>query len=464
LAAKLNELSNRPEGSLADPLHPNIEVVGAIPSSKGDEEILLERVDRGKAGSIWLFSRGTLLSVPELYREIKAVSVESIFPRFLTETKIGPFQLFQVLAVFVGMPLFYVLVTLLGRLLSRLAGRLRRRVRGRHALPDPEILPSPIRLFALAFFIRWMLSRLTLPLLARQFWSTTATIITIAASVWLFILLNNWFEKLIRVRLARSLRLGTASVVRLGCRLVDLLAIFVGVLVCLHHFGVNPTAALAGLGVGGLAIAFAAQKTLENLFGGTSLILDRVMSVGDMVKIGDKQGTVEDVGLRSTRLRTLDRTMVSMPNGYIASVSLENFSIRDKFWFHQNLSLRKETSSSQMRSFVEGATNLLTQHPSADQDSVRVSFLSLGAFSLDLEIFAYIRANGWVHFLEIQGELLLRIMEILQEAGIQMAVQPHAVSVMTPTIPNGNGAQASAIDYASDHRPVAASRQGTTPE
>jgi MscS family membrane protein len=217
--------------------------------------------------------------------------------------------------------------------------------------------------------------------------------------------------------------------------------------------------------VGGLAIAFAAQKTLENLFGGTSLILDGVMSVGDMVKIGDKQGTVEDVGLRSTRIRTLDRTMVSMPNGYIASVSLENFSIRDKFWFHQNLSLRKETSSSQMRSFVEGATNLLTQHPSADQASARVSFLCLGAFSLDVEIFAYIRANGWVHFLEIQGELLLRIMEILQGAGIQMAVQPHAVSVMAPlTISDGNGAQASALHFAPDDRPAAASRQGTTRE
>jgi MscS family membrane protein len=191
---------------------------------------------------------------------------------------------------------------------------------------------------------------------------------------------------------------------------------------------------------------------LENLFGGTSLILDRVMSVGDMVKVGDKQGTVEVVGLRSTRIRTLDRTMVSMPNGYIASVSLENFSTRDKFWFHQYLSLRRDTSSAQMRPFVEGATNLLKQHPGADQASVRVSFLSLGAFSLDVEIFAYIRAGDWVHFLEMQGELLLQIMDILQETGIQMAVQPHAVSVMPPTRSDGNGAQALAVDYAPDHR------------
>lgn len=461
LSAKLYQLSNRPEGSLADPLQPNLELVGTIPSSKGDLEILLERVDRGKAGSIWLFSRETLHAIPTLYAEVYAVPVESILPEFLTETRIGPFPLFEVLAVFVGMPLFYLLASLLNRLLSRLARLLRWRVRGRLALPNPQLLPIPIRLLALAFFIRWVLSRLSLSLLARQFWSSTATILAIAGSVWLFILLNDWFERLIRVRLARRVKVGLASVVRLGARLVDVLAVFVGVLVALHHFGVKPTAALAGLGIGGIAIALAAQKTLENLFGGTALILDRVMNVGDMVKIGDNKGTIEDVGLRSIRIRTLDRTMVSMPNGYIATVSLENFSARDKYWFHQNLSLRKETSCAQMRSFVEGATNLLTRHSDADQASVRVSFLRVGAFSLDVEIFAYIRAPSWPHFLQVQGELLLQIMEILQDAGIQMAVQAHAVSVMAPTVSDGNSPETLAVP---DRRPTAVSRQGTARE
>jgi MscS family membrane protein len=189
--------------------------------------------------------------------------------------------------------------------------------------------------------------------------------------------------------------------------------------------------------VGGIAIALAAQKTLENLFGGTSLILDRVMSVGDMVKIGDAQGTVEDIGLRSTRIRTLNRTTVILPNGHISNVSLENFSLRDKFWFHQFLSLRKETNSSQIRSFVEGTTRLLNEHPNREAESVRVSFLRLGTFSLEFEIFAYIRARDWSEFLQIQGELLLRIMEILQEGSIQMAVEPRDVSLIG--IPESNG-------------------------
>jgi MscS family membrane protein len=462
LSAKLYQLSNQPEGSMADPLHPNLELVGTIPSSGGDVEILLKRMDRGKASTIWLFSSGTLNSIPRLYNEINTVTVENVLPKFLTETKIGPIPLFEMLAVFVGMPLFYLLASLLNRVLSRPVGLLRRRLRRNDALQDPHILPRPIRLLALALFIRWMLSLLSLPLIARHFWSSTATILTIAATVWLFILLNNWFEKLIRVRLARQLKLGNASVVRLGCRVIDLVAVFVGVLFGLHHFGVNPTAALAGLGVGGIAVALAAQKTLENLFGGTSLILDRVMSVGDMVKIGGAQGTVEDVGLRSVRIRTLDRTMVSLPNGHIANVSLENFSIRDKFWFHQFLSLRKETSSSQIRSFVESATRLLTDHPNGEPASARVSFLCLGTFSLDFEIFAYIRARDWPDFLQIQGELLLRIMEILQEGSIQMAVEPRDVSLTAIPESNGESPQAMVPNFVPHEKATRWARQGTS--
>jgi MscS family membrane protein len=464
LSAELYQLSNRPEGSLADPNEPNLELVGTISSTKGDVEILLERLDRGKGGSVWLFSSKTLDSVPDLYQEVNTVPVERVLPRFLTETRVGGVALFEWLAVFVGMPLFYLLTGLLNQLLSHLVGLLRRWLRKTSELPDPQILQRPVRLLMLGFFIRWLLSRLNLPLLARQFWSTTATIITIAASVWLFILLNDWLEEILRLRLAHRVNPGITSVVRLGRRVVDLLAIFVGVLFGLHHFGVNPTAALAGLSVGGIAVALAAQKTLENLLGGTSIILDRVMSVGDRVKIGDAEGTVEDVGLRSTRIRTNDRTVVSVPNGQIASASLENFSTRDKFWFHQILSLGKETSSSQMRSFVESATKLITQHPNAERTSVRVSFLRLGTFSLDVEIVAYILARDWGHFLQIQGDLLLQVMEILQEASIQMAVQPHAVSLMAPTSSDGDSAQALAAHFATDEKATKWSPQGTVHE
>ena len=135
---------------------------------------------------------------------------------------------------------------------------------------------------------------------------------------------------------------------RLVRRFVDLLVIFAGIMGILYYFGVNPTAIIAGLGVGGIAVALAAQKTLENVIGGISLILDKVVLVGDTLRVPAVEGTVEDLGLRSTRIRTSDRTVVSLPNGQVANMTLENLSTRDKFWFHPILALRYGTTPTQL--------------------------------------------------------------------------------------------------------------------
>jgi MscS family membrane protein len=179
------------------------------------------------------------------------------------------------------MPLFYLLTALLNRVLSRLIGRWRRRLYRKPDLPNPQVLSRPIRLLLLAAAIHWLLTKLSLPLLARQFWFSTASIITIAGCVWLMILLNGWGEEYILRRLRGRNLTGATSMLRLARRAIDGLAIFAGVLVTLYHFRVNPTAALAGLGVGGIAVALAAQKTLENVIGGVSLIFDQTVGVGD---------------------------------------------------------------------------------------------------------------------------------------------------------------------------------------
>jgi MscS family membrane protein len=199
------------------------------------------------------------------------------------------------------------------------------------------------------------------------------------------------------------------------------LLLFGGFLFVLHHFGINLTAALAGLGVGGIAIALAAQKTLENVIAGVSLIADDAVRVGDFLNLGDIQGTVEGVGLRSTRIRTLDRTMVSLPNGQIANMRLETLSARDKFWFHPVIALRYETTTPQLHSILTGIRELLRQHSKVDTQSVRVRFIRFGTFSLDIDIFAYTSAHEWNDFLECQEELLFRIADLVHEAGTDFA-------------------------------------------
>ncbi|HVN81111.1 MAG TPA: mechanosensitive ion channel family protein, partial [Terriglobia bacterium] len=330
----------------------------------------------------------------------------------------------------------------LNHLLSRLAGLLRRRLYRKADLPNPELLPKPIRLLLLALVIRRLLAKLDLPLLARQFWSSAASIITIAGCVWLFILLNGWVEGYVNRRLRGHNLTGRTSMLRLTRRVIDVVVIFAGVLVSLHHFGLNPTAALAGLGVGGIAVALAAQKTLENVIGGVSLIFDEVVRVGDFLKVGDTSGTVEDIGLRSTRIRTLERSMVSVPNGHIANMTLENFSSRDKFWFHPILALRYGTASPQMNAVVDGICSLLKGSQHVEPNSVRVRFLRFGVSSLDVEVFAYVLACDWSQFLAIQEKLFLRIMEHLEVAGVQIALPSQTIFVAAASLPteaNGEG-------------------------
>ena len=421
LPARLTQLSDEPEGSLPDPLRPDEDIVGTIPTANGDLDILMERVDRGKAGKIWLFSRKTLKSIPDVFQELSTPAVERFLPEFLVKTRVAAIPLFEWLAVFVGMPVLYLLTGLLNRIISLGVGTLRRRLRRNVDLQNPQVLPPPIRLLLLAIAIRWLLSRVGLPLLARQFWSTTALIIAIGGCVWLLMLLNGWGERyLLGRRRSRNLS-GSASVLRLIRRVMDGLVLFAGLLFSLYHFGINPTAALAGLGVGGIAVALAAQKTLENVIGGISLIADQAVRVGDALKLGDISGTVEDVGLRSTRIRTLDRTLISVPNAQVANMSLETLSARDKFWFHPPVGLRYETTPVQLRSVITGLRKLLSEHSNVDSVSVRVRFLHFGAFSLDLDIFAYVFARDWNHFLEIQEELLFGVMDVVQRAGTEFA-------------------------------------------
>jgi MscS family membrane protein len=236
----------------------------------------------------------------------------------------------------------------------------------------------------------------------------------------MLLLFNGWGERyLVALRPGIS---GSAAVLRLLRRVMDGVILFAGLMFTLHHFGVNPTAALAGLGVGGIAIALAAQKTLENVIAGISLIADGAVCVGDALKVGDVVGTIEEVGLRSTRIRTLDRTVLWVPNGQIANMSLEKLSARDKFWFHPLFGLRYETTTHQLHSLMADIRKLITSHTSVDSASAQVRLLRLGPFSLDMEIVAYVFARDWNQFLEIQQGLLLSIIDIIREAGTDIAI------------------------------------------
>jgi len=433
LPARLYELSDRQEGSLANPLKPDFDIVGTIDTASGPLDVTVEQVSRGSSAPLWLFSRDTLKAIPEVYAQVDLVSIDRHLPASLTRYRIGGIRLFEWLVLLLVIPLIYYLLGLLSGPLRPVFAAWHRRF-GAPNRRAPDSLHGSIRLFILAGAIRWLLATLDLPLLERQFWVSVSVFFTITAVAWILLRLNARAEAYLRLRFQGPSVGEVASLLRLARRVGDVLVISVGVFVSLYYLGVNATAALAGLGIGGIAVALAAQKTLENVIGGLSLIFDKAVRVGDFLKLGETFGTVDYIGLRSTRIRTLDRTILTVPNGQIANVGIETLSARDKFWFHHFVGLRYETTAAQMRSVVNGVRKLLVDRPGVDLDSVRVRFFRLGPFSLDIEISAYVFAGDWGCFLEIQEELLLQVMETIETTGTEIAFPSQTLHIDDPRV------------------------------
>jgi MscS family membrane protein len=179
---------------------------------------------------------------------------------------------------------------------------------------------------------------------------------------------------------------------------------------------------LAGLGVGGLALALAAQPTLENLIAALTLHADRPVRVGDFCRFGDTLGIVEGIGMRSTRIRTLDHTLLSVPNAEISKGPVDNYSARRKIWYHPRIRLRYETTPDQVRHLLVEIRKLLYAHPRVLADPARIRFVGFGEYSLDLDVFAYVDTKDYGEYLEIAEDLNLRIMDVIKAAGTELAI------------------------------------------
>jgi MscS family membrane protein len=276
-------------------------------------------------------------------------------------------------------------------------------------------LTGPLRILIFALAI-WFISLLSRSVLTSVFWTYVASTLTVIGATWLCVRVIDLVFKLKQSQLVATSS-EKISMVQLGRKLCKILAVIVGTVVIFYIAGINIAAVLTGLGIGGIAIAFAAQKTLENLFGGIMIISDQPIRVGDFCRAGDYIGTVENIGLRSTRIRTLERTAVSVPNGQLAVMSLENFTMRDKIWFHHTLHLRYETTADQLRYILAEIRKMLYEHSKVESPSARIRLIGFGNSSLDLEVFAYVLETRYEPFLHIQEDLLLRIMDIIEASG-----------------------------------------------
>ncbi len=422
-------LSEEPTGEPDDGLPPGVDRVGVIDAASGAVEILVERVRAPSTEPQWRFATSTVARIPGLYDEFGYGTLGRWLPDAFFTIRFFEVELWQ----WVGLGVLIILSWVLGSLGAFTVIRLSRKIASRTKTTlDDDLLhaaSSPLVLFlVVALFYGGSLT-LGLSVLASRFTTGAAKGLLIIAVTWLALRVVDVAARGMEQRLAARGEMAAHTVIQMGSRIVKVFLLTLAVLSALSNLGFNVTGLLAGLGVGGIAIALAAQKTFENFFGGISIMIDRPIQVGQFCRYGDKIGTIESIGLRSTRVRSLDRTIVTIPNAEFSSIQIENFAARDRIRFHTVLGLRYETTADQLRFALVELRRFLLSHPRVNPDPARVRFVGFGAYSLDLEVFAYVDTSDWAEFLAIREDLLLRIMDIVEKSGSGFAFPSQTLYV-----------------------------------
>lgn len=189
----------------------------------------------------------------------------------------------------------------------------------------------------------------------------------------------------------------------------------------IQNLGYSISGLLASLGIGGLAVALAAKDTLSNIFGSIMILLDRPFRVGDWVKTGDLEGVVEEIGFRSTKIRTFAKTMITVPNNIIATTAVNNFSRMPKRRIKMTVGVSYDSSPQQMRDAVTAIRTMLEQHPAINQDFMLVNFTAFSASTLDILVYCFTSTTNWGEYLQAREDVCLKIMDIVADLNMELA-------------------------------------------
>jgi MscS family membrane protein len=416
----LDALSGELDGSPDDGLAADLDSLGWLDTPDGPRQVLLQRRERDGAQR-WLFSAATVAAAERAYEAHGYDRASAFLPAALVEHQLLHVQLWQWIALLLLVCVAYCTVWIATYLAAAFVAPLLRRTQTAMDERLLQIAVGPTRLLLGVAMFSAGRRPLDLTAAARTVLASTEYVLVVAAAAWAVLRLLNLISAALQDRLLRRGQSEAVNLVAPARRTVKVFVLGLALVAVLDGFGFDVTAILAGLGVGGIAVALAAQKSIENLFGGISLYADRPVRVGDFCRFGETVGTIEDIGLRSTRVRTLERSVVTVPNAEFASLQIENFSRRDRFWYHPTIGLRYETTPDQLRYVLVEVRRMLYSHPKVDPNPARIRFERFGAYALDLEVFAYVLAPDFDAFLEVAEDLNLRIMDIVAAAGSSFA-------------------------------------------
>ena len=428
---EVDQLSDEPAGNLNDGLASDSELLVRVEGS--DASTLFLRRIQQQGLEVWVVASDSVMHIADLDALEGASKIEKLMPAFLVRHKALGTAWWAWISLIVLTVLLFVLSHLLSRLFLFLFTPVVKRFAKSLQSYRLTTLTDPLRLLISLAVFRAVMELVTPSALLRDYLIKLLVFFSTLGLAALAMRIIDLASNQLLGRLGPAERALSYSLLPLGVRVIRVVIFLIAGILILASWGYNTNALLAGLGVGGLAVALAAQKTIENLFGAVSLITDRPVLVGDFCQFGSQSGTVEDIGLRSTRIRTNDRTIVTIPNSAFSAMTIENFSRRDRIWFHPTLHLRRDTHPDKVRNMIDAVGEILRRDRQVQPADVPVRFTKITDCALDLEIFAYVKTADYNEYLKVQSALLLEFLEASRQHGVAWALPvSESISVNLP--------------------------------
>ncbi len=284
-----------------------------------------------------------------------------------------------------------------------------------------ESLKGPIAMFLAALYLRVSENSIALPKTAEGIWYKAIAVIFSAATFWALYKLVDPISKTMARAAERTESNLDDQLVPLLSKTAKIVIVILALLTIIQSLGVNVFSLVAGLGIGGLAIALAAKDTAANFFGSLMILFDQPFKIGDWIKMENIEGTVTDIGFRSTRIKTFYDSEVVIPNSTVANANIDNMGRRQFRRVYTSLGLTYSTTKEQMESFTKGLKDIITKHPNTRKDKIHVNFNSMGESALDVLVYYFIAVNNYEAELKTKEDVLLEAMKLAKNCGVDFA-------------------------------------------
>lgn len=422
------QLNNTPEGNLTDQLAPSLEKVGNITIAGKSVPLMLERVVSKKGEQYWQFSSETLDSIPEVIENTKPTLVSRYSIEGLEDKKLFGYQLTDLVAAIgltlVSFVLIYILVWLWYQFLKIAYRWIRHEPL---PLPDKVILPLAVVIMSLILSEVMVYAGVSVTLRepVNRFTEITAWL----AITWLLLRMVDFiFTRAVNLSYKKNY-IERVSILGLIRKVTKALLLIFAIIVIFGNLGFDLTTGIAALGVGGLALALGAQKTIENLVGSVVVVADSPVRIGDYCQFGSQAGTVIDIGIRSSRLRTLNRTVVTVPNGDFSSMQIENFNSRDMFHFLHNLYIKRNADIDVIFKMVKDLDKFLNTHELTNKEWNQANILELRQDCYIIQLRAYVNSVDVIEFYGKQDILLVDILNLVKKYKVEHALPTQQLIV-----------------------------------